>query len=286
MYRLIRAELFKLRKRPMTRILLLVLAGIMVLFYLLLFAISRVDLPAGPGGQHMGNLGDLLGLPVALPFGMSLMTTFGSVLAVILTASAMGSEYNWRTIRTAVVSSESRSKLLAAKLIAVGIYILGGMILGLAAGVIMSLITTAIGGYKFDFGFATGGYLWNQFLQFWRTFYVLLPYVLFGFMFSIVGRSAMPGIALGIGVFFLESIVTTFMTLAGGWIARIPDYLPTANVRAINALADLPSGFSTGMGGGFVELPGIAHATITLAVYNVLFIAVAFHFFHRRDVTG
>lgn len=286
MYRLIEAELFKLRKRPMTKILLLVLVGITVLFYLLLFAISRVGLPIAPSGAEAPDHGALLGLPVALPFAMSLITTIGSVLAVILVASAMGSEYNWRTIRTAVVSSESRSKLLVAKLIAAGIFILCGMILALVVGFIMSLVTTAIGGYKFDFGFATGSYLWSQFLQFWRTFYVLLPYVLFGFMFSIVGRSAMPGIALGIGVFFIESIVTAFMTLAGGWIARIPEYLPTTSVRAINALADLPSGFGMGMGGGGGVLLGPIQAALTLAVYNVLFLGLAFYFFLKRDVTG
>ena len=125
----------------------------------------------------------------------------------------MGNEYNWRTIRTAVVSSESRFKLLTAKLISAAIFILIGMVIGLAAGFIMSLITTAIGGYKFDFSFATGSYLWNQFLQFWRTFFVIIPYTLLGFMFAIVGRSAMPGIAFGIGIFFLESIITTFMYL-------------------------------------------------------------------------
>ena len=106
----------------------------------------------------------------------------------------------------------------------------------------MSLITTAIGGYAFDFSFATGGYLWDQFLQFWRTFFVLIPYVLLGFLFAVVGRSAMPGIALGIGIgiLFLESLVTTFMSLAGGWIAKVPDYLLAANVRAITFLAGLP----------------------------------------------
>ena len=124
-----------------------------------------------------------------------------------------------------LICSESRLKLLGAKLVAAGILILIGMVIGLATGFLMSLLTTAIGGYSFDFSFATGGYLWDQFLQFWRTFYVLMPYALLGFLLAIVGRSAMPGIALGIGIFFLESIITAFMSLAGGWIARIPNYL-------------------------------------------------------------
>jgi len=152
----------------------------------------------------------------------------------------------------------------------------------------MSLITTAIGGYSFDFSFATGGYLWDQFLQFWRTFFVLIPYVLLGFLFAIVGRSAMPGIALGIGILFLESLVTTFMSLAGGWIAKVPDYLLAANVRAITSLAGLPEGFSEGMGVGntSIQMPGVIHAFTTLVIYSLVFIFVAFYLFRKRDVTG
>ena len=286
MIRLINAELYKLRKRTMTRVLLYVLIGIIVVLYFLLLAISKVNLPnAGPG---MGDIQNLLGLPLALPFAMYILASFGGVLAIILVASAVGNEYNWRTIRTAVVSSESRFKLLTAKLISAAIYILIGMVIGLVAGFIMSLITTAIGGYKFDFSFATGTYMWNQFLQFWRAFYVIIPVSLLGFMFAIVGRSAMPGIAFGIGITFLESIITTFMFLAGGWIAKVPAYLLQANTQAITSLAKLPAGFTQGMGGGSntTPLPSPAHAFITLAVYSILFLFISFYLFQKRDVTG
>lgn len=272
----------------MTTILLLVFIGIMILLYFLLLAISKVNLPAGAAGGRIGNIQNLLGLPLALPFALSMIPSFGSILAIILMASTIGSEYNWRTIRSAVANSESRFKLLVAKITAVVIFVLIGMVIGLAVGFVMSLITTAIGGYKFDFSFATGSYLWEQFLQFWRTFYVLLPYMMLSFMFSIVGRSVMPGIALGVGVLFLESIITTFMTLAGGWIANIPAYLPAANIRAITSLANLPSNFMAGMATGVSSnnLPGITHAAVTLAVYIVIFVIIAFYVFRKRDVTG
>jgi ABC-type transport system involved in multi-copper enzyme maturation permease subunit len=98
----------------------------------------------------------------------------------------------------------------------------------------------------------------------------------------------MPGIALGIGTLFLEGIVTAFMTLAGGWIAKIPDYLIATNVRAINSLASLPKGFQAGMGfgGGSERLPSVPHASIILALYSVAFLIIAFYLFRKRDVTG
>ncbi|MBL7166898.1 MAG: ABC transporter permease subunit [Dehalococcoidales bacterium] len=287
MTRLISAELFKLRKRLMTRVLLFVLVGIMIVLYLLLLAVSKVTIPVH-GSEEIGAIQNLLGLPLALPFALSILSSLGTILAVILIASSVGTEYSWRTMRTMLICSESRLKLLGAKLVAAGILILIGMVIGLATGFLMSLITTAIGGYSFDFSFMTGGYLWDQFLQFWRTFYVLMPYALLGFLLAVVGRSAMPGIALGIGIFFLESIVTTFMSLAGGWIARIPDYLLAANVRAITARSNLPQGMSMGMGGNglFDQMPELWLAFVILAGYSLVFIGLAFYLFRKRDVTG
>jgi len=285
--RLIGAELFKLRKRLMTRVLLFVLIGIIIILYLLLLAVSNVTIPAHAGQQIEQEIQNLLGLPVAIPFALSMLSFFGTVLSVILLASSMGNEYNWRTIRTMLICSESRFKLLGAKLISAAILILLGLLIGVIAGFIMSLITTAIGGYAFNFDFLTGSYIWDQFLQFWRTFYVLLPYVLLGFLFSVVGRSAMPGIALGIGVFFLESIITTFMVLAGGWVAKIPDYLLYFNFRSITSMANLPGQLGAGaaFGNNMLQLPTPMHAFITMGIYSVAFLIVAFYLFRKRDVT-
>ena len=287
MTRLIAAELFKLRKRLMTRVLLYVLVGILVVFYFILLAVSKA-IPAD-SLPRLGEVQNLLGLSVAIPFALSMLAGFGTLLVVILIASSMGNEYNWRTIRTMLISSESRFKLLGAKLISAGIMIVIGMVIGVITGFVMSMITTAIGGYAFDFGFLTGEYLWEQFLQFWRTYFVLIPYAMLGFLFAIVGRSAMAGIALGIGVYIVESLITTFMVLAGGWIARVPDYLLANNVNAITSLAGLPEGFDQ-MGGGFgdamFQLPGVTHAFITLAIYSLAFTFLAFYLFRRRDVTG
>src|SRR3990172_6738479 len=276
----------------MTRVLLFVLIGLMVVIYMLLLAVSKVPLPAHAQDQiNAQDIQNVLGLPTAIPFALSLLSSFGTVLAVILTASSMGSEYGWGTIRTFLICSESRLKFLGAKLIAAIIMILVGMVIGVAAGFMMSLITTAIGGYAFDFSFATGSYLWAQFLQFWRTFFVIIPYVLLAFLLAIVAKSAGPGIGLGICVYFLESIITLVMRLAGGWIAQIPNYLLNANVSAITALAQLPPGFMSGPGGGgglglSESLPGVPHAFITLTLYSMAFVGIAFYMFRTRDVTG
>ena len=284
--RMIGAEFLKLRKRSLTRVLMFILIGIIALVNLLLLAISKVDLPRG-NGQGMQNIDTFLGLSSGVPFALSLIASFGVVLAIILAASSMGSEYNWKTIRTALISSESRFKFLTAKLISISILIVVGMAVGVVVGIIMSLVTNAIGGYTYDFSFLTGDYIWKQFLQFWRTFYTIVPFALLGFTMSIVGRSAMPGISTGIGVVFLESIITTFMSLADGWIAKIPDYLLNANVQVITALNELPRGFGRmGVGTTGDTAPTLTHAYITLGIYALAFLALAYYLFRKRDVTG
>ena len=270
----------------MTWILLYILMGILVLVYLLLFAISKIQLPAG-APRDLTDIGTLLGLKSSIPFALEILTSFGAVLSVILMASSVGNEYNWRTVRIALISSESRFKFLSAKLISVAIAIFVGMVIGVAVGFLMSTITTAIGGTGFDLSFATGSYLWDQFLQFWRTFFVIMPYALLAFMFAIFGRSAMPGIAAGIGIFFGEQIITSFMFLAKDWIAKIPNYLLNANVQAITSLAKLPAGFGgggTGGGSSTTQSPTPIHAFIVLTIYCVAFIFVAFYLFRKRDV--
>ncbi len=283
--RMISAEFLKLRKRSLTRVLLFILAGIIALVNLLLLAISKVNPPAG-NGQGISNLGNLLGLSSAVPFALSLMASFGVALAIVLAASSMGNEYNWKTIRPALISSESRFKFLTSKLISIALMILIGMTAGVVVGIVMSLITNGIGGYTYDFSFLTGDFVWQQFLQFGRTFFTIVPYALLGFMMSIVGRSAMPGIATGIAVVFLEGVVTAFMRLAGGWIAKVPDYLLNANVQAITALNELPRGFGRmGVGTTGDTAPTAMHAYITLGVYALAFLVFAYYLFRKRDVT-
>ena len=282
--RMMGAEFLKLRKRQMTWVLLSILVGIIVLVNLLLLAISKVKTPGT--GLGTGNIATLLGLQSAVPFTFSMMASFGTVLAIILTASSMGGEYNWKTIRPALVSSESRFKFIVSKLVSLGILILIGMLIAVIAGFIMGLITTGLGGNAYSFGFLTGSYIWTQFLQYWRTFYVIMPFALLGFMMAIVGRSAMPGIATGIGVVFLEAIITTFMTAAGGWIAKVPAYLLNANVTAITALNKLPGRFGGGGGGTDTTIPSLTHAFVILGLYSVIFLVFSFYLFRKRDVTG
>jgi ABC-type transport system involved in multi-copper enzyme maturation permease subunit len=113
-----------------------------------------------------------------------------------------------------------------------------------------------------------------------------MPFALLGFMMASVGRSAMPGIATGVGFLFLEAIITAFMTAAGGWIAKVPAYLLNANVTAITALNKLPSRFGGGGGTDTTAVPSLTHAFVILGLYSLAFLFLSLYLFKKRDVTG
>ena len=279
MIRFISAEFLKLRKRPMTKVLLFTLIGMIVVVYMAVFFSAT----APPGEEEFTIMPLLQELRFSIPFALLILFQIGTILAIVLSAGSIGGEYGWGTIRTTLICSESRAKFLAAKLITVLLMVLVGMIIGLVVGFVTCLITTAIGGLPFDLGFITAGYLWDQFLQFWRTFFIIIPYVLLAFLLSILGRSVMPGIAISVGVFFLESLFATLLKAAGGWIAHISDYLPAANAAPIMALIQpLPEGLKEEMG---LVASGVWQAAAVLAGYCILFLVLSFYLFRRRDVT-
>jgi ABC-2 type transport system permease protein len=281
MIKLISSELFKLRKRGLTWILLYIMIGVMVLINLITYAISNISLPNQPPGSGL-DVQSIISLSSSIPFTLSMLASFEAVMAVILMASTVGNEYNWRTIRVALVSCEGRMKFLASKIISVIILVVIGMVISLVVGFIMSLITNSLAGNALNFDFITGTYLWNHFLQFWRTLFIIMPFILMGLLFAVVGRSAMPGIGIGIGILFLEPIITSLMQNAGGWVADIPKYLFSANVDAISALSNVSSSM---FGGSSTQVTSVPQAFLVLGSYMVVFITMAFYLFKKRDVT-
>jgi len=283
--------MFKLRKRFMTLLLALILAGLLVFIYFVLFAITNRTLPANAGQQAktaLQQLKDALGIQFGIPFALNIFPFIGGILSVIMAGSSFGNEYGWKTIRPMLVSSESRAKFLASKLIAALTYVVIGMLIAIVIGFLMSMITNAMAGNSLSLSFFTGSYAWAQFVQFWRIFYVVLPFVLMAFLFSLLGRSPMPGIAFGVGFLFLEPVlIDPLLRQASGWVSSIPNYLFNANVQVIGNLGGMSEGFRMlGRAASDTQAPTPLHAFITLGIYSAVFLAVGFWIFRKRDVTG
>src|SRR5208283_5302122 len=166
----------------------------------------------------------------------------GVVLAVVLVANGMGSEYGWNTMRPYLLCSESRSKMFASKLIADAIFVVAGMIIGVIIVILLGVLFTVIRGFSWNLGASTVSFTGSQLLDFTRAFYVILPYALLAFLFTVLGRSTAAGIGFGIGASVLESIITGLLSIAHGWLAKIPDYLLSPNISKITSLSGASGG--------------------------------------------
>src|SRR3954466_12269840 len=153
MSRLINAEFFKMRKRLMTWVCALVLVGLILLLYWVLWDAS------GEATKRLGNsrffqqdLRRVLYLQYSVPFSLQVVGFFGAVLAVVFAAGAAGGEYGWGTVRLMATSAPGRVKLLLAKLIVVTAMTFAGAAVAVIVGLVISgLITWSSGGANWDF---------------------------------------------------------------------------------------------------------------------------------------
>ena len=293
MQRLIAVEFFKLRRRMMTWVVTALMIGIIVLLYSILWSIS-----GRAGGYFDQDLGRRVAyqelrrglfLEAGVPFALQIIAGFGALLAIILAAGAAGSEYAWGTVRLMATASSGRLRLITARLIVVCAMVAAGTLVAVAVALAYSFIITTYSGGS-DFDFITWGFLKDQFLAYLRTLLVLAPYVSLAFAAAIVGRSTLAGAGAGIGVAFLEPLISGLMRLGGARWEEVPNYLIAANRQVVLIQNKVPAALpSFGPSERDLARHG-AHspeaAALILALYTVGFLAVAFSVSRRRDITS
>ena len=109
-------------------------------------------------------------------------------------------------------------------------------------------------------------------------------------MLAIVGRSALAGIAGGLVVNFVDGIASGILGQVSGWAGSIPDYLMSHNVSAIMSLNQLSGDLYVNGTGIFgvpaTQYPGTIHATVTLIIYCLAFLAISFYLFRKQDLSA
>jgi ABC-type transport system involved in multi-copper enzyme maturation permease subunit len=280
MIRLIGAELFKLRKRRMTWTLAGLLVALVALVYvLLLLAIlsTSTGAPATPGIDALEGALAPAGIP---SFGYSLVYQLGAIMGIILTGSAIGTEYGWRTVVTVTAWVGDRTGLVLSKVVTLALIAAGGVILGVLACLVGSLVV-GIARDTLAASDFTGTLLSQTVLGGIRTWYVILIYMLLTAALAYLGRSTTLGIAVGLAMLFLESLVTTVLTLLDDRFAFLNDLLISTNASALLA--------ANGDVGGFEQVatngPSPWQAALVLALYGVGFLAISIFIFNRRDIT-
>lgn len=269
MLNLLSSELFRLRKRSQSWILLLISIVLIGLIYggfvtagLLTSGQESVDLKEQATFSGFADFG------VAMAVGF-----FGSVMLIIIAAGMMGNEFSWNTLRPLVARSKSRVSLLTAKYVAMLIYtVLFVLVLTLVVA-IMFLIGSQIVGEPSGFSMSV---LWDGIEYAFRLTYTNLPYLALAFLLATAFRSNAAGIAGALGLSFIEQPIFLLLGLASSFFEKVEKWGISYNVAEF-------SGFA----GPNVDVGGIDYrAGAILGVYTLIFVGISYIIFLRRDVTS
>ncbi len=279
MFRMIQTELYKLGKRRMTWILLLVMAAFFCLIFFATYGITSSP-PERMPETVISSIRTSLQFPDAFNMIFSSAGNILTLLLIILVASSIGNEYGWGTVRQIMARKGIRYYFVVSKLVSFIVVAVIGLIIAFIFGFILALIISNMIGST-DWSFMTASYVGGLFEDFGWTLFTLLPYILMAAFFAFLGRSAIAGIGGGLGFYFIEAIAVGIFSQAGGWLAEIPGYLVSPNIEAL-----LPANvFSQGSFMSATVTPSILHASVTLSVYCVVFIVIALALFQKRDLT-
>jgi len=290
---LLAAEFFKIVRRPMTWIALVILVAIMVTLRGLLIALSFVSLPTAGQDQAMPRdlFTSLVTLPGALADTLNFIPSLGLFALLVVAASNAGTEFAWGTIVPLLSRGASRTQLVLAKAtVLFGVvvaYLVVTVLVGLALGALASQLH--LGHVPFDW--LTDQ--WDDFLlSLLRAFWATVPYILGAIALAILFRSSALAMGIVLAYVFVEQLGFGILQLLRpsvegtslSWIFTVLDWTllgqNASELQSLNTRAFMPA-----------EVSGQAatsdlhpwRATLVLAVYSLVFLAVALRAI-RRDI--
>jgi ABC-2 type transport system permease protein len=297
MFNLIRAEWFKLTRRPMAWVLLCVFLGILLLNLGTQFlAVALHDGALSGGATRISVLREeqvaqfrlMLSFPGIFGAVFGAVNSVGGICAIVLAAGALGSEYNWGTLRTQLARQPQRGRYLVAKIVALLLVLLAGVLIGLLVGALLGLLFGSILGRAGSVG---GRELALLPLGTLRALYVMLPYVLWTLACCALGRSVLAGAAGGFLFLILDLGLGTLSFLAdlGGPLALIVNLALQQNVSTLTVLNSQSFGLDPAVITRTLDLsklPSPLLATLVVGLYSALFFFYAHRLLTRRDITG
>ena len=269
--RLTSTELYKVRRRAMSKV--MVIVGICVIFFTFLFVpfVSQ----------------DQIHLPLSLTVAVEIPRLLGVILIIILVGTIVGGEYSIGTIRLMLTRGPTRTQFLLGKIgAALACIVLGLLFLtlfGILVGQILSLFFSA----STNWNFLSLAWLGHGLLYLLSAMAGLFVYAMMALFLATLGRSPTAGVAGGIAWSLLEPVLGLLIGtigeriqgFLGTFFTAVPDYLIGNN---IDALLQNQSLFLTHDSPALIS---DLHALLVLAAYAVVFIGLSWWLITRRDVT-
>ena len=270
MLNLLSSEIFRLRKRSQSWILFVIAALLIGLIYG-----GFVTAGLLTSGQESQDLREQATFSNFAEFGVAMAVGFfGSVMLIIVAAGMMGNEFSWNTLRPLVARARSRSGLITAKFLALAIYTIVFVAALTLVVAVMFLIGSQIVGEPSGFSMSVLG---DGLAYAARLTYTNVPYLALAFMLATVAKSNAAGIAGALGLSFIEQPVFLLLRFASDFFENIERWGLSYNVAEFANFAGTTIDANAGFDWRSFSI---------LGGYSVIFIAVTYFVFLRRDVTS
>lgn len=276
-------ELIKIGKRRFTWVLLLLPAVAVAVIFLGFFAlIVSGTVPISGANGHVASSSTLLPhfiLPGAVPEVLSLVQGLGTWALVILTATIVGMEESYGTVRTIVSTGLGRGRYLAGKLVALLVVTVVCVAVALGVGVVSAVVIGSLHPPIQPVS-VEGSAVAASVGMTLRTVGVLCFPVAVTFAATVVGRSQVIGIVVGLGVSLVDTLATSVLHLLGVVGRSLSPIVPAQDIAAVMArnhfgYASIPS-----------ALPAVSVAELALVGYACLCIGASWLVFCHRDITS
>ncbi|TMC46884.1 MAG: hypothetical protein E6J23_01500 [Chloroflexi bacterium] len=290
MLRLLRSELYRLVRRWMPWIMLglIVIAAFAVYFLFWGSTQAQIELRRSgqaqpPGAPTLEQLRETL--LILTPgrvqnFGVGVVSGFGSIMLIVFAASHVGTEFGWGTFRTLLAHGASRSGFLVSKAVSLLFYAAILMLVGTLAAIGGSYAVSSLAGLSTGSGVDIAEVTRVAA----KSGYTFLPYMALALAIAVWSKSAGAGIAAGLVVYFAEGLVATILVSLNKDYAQIVNWGLSRNASALTRTVSGQAG-PTSQDPTASTLPDPTQAAIVLAVYCVIFIALAYWRLRSRDVT-
>ncbi|HTK07360.1 MAG TPA: ABC transporter permease [Ktedonobacteraceae bacterium] len=320
--RLTGAELYKLRRRPMSKVLSIIaictvllglsLTGLQAFFansapvsaYLappcgsiadtgqdcLSHAATQADYQQAEAAKqaNLYTLSSPLRLPESFLTSSQIIQGLGLVLIIILAGTIVGGEYGIGTIRVLYTRGPTRTQFLLAKALSLLTCTVVGVIVLTLAGILMGGLLSLILGQPIDFSFFTAEHMLHAAAYLGIIALGLLIYALIALFISTLGKATAAGLAGALLWWGLESILGGIFLLMGsvtkGILSNILKAVPDYFIsNNINTLLNNQQHYLSGDEAG---TGSDLHAILVLLAYVIIFIGSACLINKRRDVTN
>lgn len=202
---------------------------------------------------------------------LSFLYYLASIFAVVIAADSVASEFTWGTIKLLLIRPWTRTKILASKLLSVWIFTVVISAVFLVANMAVSFLLFP---NEASALFPQGTSPFSSIMENLMYSYIdLLVIAVFSFMLSTVFRSS--GIAIGLSMFilFAGNIFTMLFHPSRFWWAKYMLFV-NMDLSKYRGGAVGPAGMTIGF------------SVVMLTIYVLLFLAVSWIVFKKRDVAA